>query len=277
LQKAQHSTRFALFLNYWVIRDWYSVLNILLTRPLSQVQSLERLVLDSGHQPILFPTLEVKALDDTPLHAHYDIVIFISANAVEYGIDILKTLNLKDAQIFAVGGATAQCIVRQGFKVDAFPQKNASSEALLALEVVAKLKNQRVLIFRGKGGRETLKEGLAKQSNQIEYVEVYERVECKVTKLHKDSLFQLSNNQDFITTITSVESLSAMMNLIRKIDTDLLNKLLKVPLIALSDRIRLFAKSVGFLQIYVVAEPNDNAIVAKIQQIELVKHNTLDK
>ena len=133
------------------------------------------------------------------------------------------------------------------------------------------------MIFRGRGGRETLKEGLAKQSNQIEYVEVYERVECKVTKLHKDSLFQLSNNQDFITTITSVESLSAMMNLIRKIDIDLLNKLLKVPLIALSDRIRLFAKSVGFLQIYVVTEPNDNAIVAKIQQIELVKHNTLDK
>ncbi|MCS5592735.1 MAG: uroporphyrinogen-III synthase [Gammaproteobacteria bacterium] len=234
-------------------------------------------MLESGHQPILFPTLEVKPLDGAPLHAHYDAVIFISANAVEYGVDMLKTLNLKGAQIFAVGGATAKCIVQQGFKVDAFPQNNASSEALLALEAVAQLKNQRILIFRGKGGRETLKEGLSKQNNQIEYVEVYERVECKATQLHRDSLLRLSNNQDFIITITSVESLSAMMNLIREVDINLLNKLLKAPLITLSDRIGVFAKSVDFSQIYVAEEPNDSAIVAKIQQIKLEKYNTLDK
>jgi len=33
--------------------------NVLLTRPLSQVKTLEGLVVDSGHTPLLFPTLEV--------------------------------------------------------------------------------------------------------------------------------------------------------------------------------------------------------------------------
>jgi len=252
-------------------------LNILLTRPLTQVQSLERLVLDIGHHPILFPTLEINALSSIPSHNHYDAVIFISANAVEYGAGILKALNLKNAQIFAVGGATAKCITQQGFKVDAFPKRNASSEALLALEAVARLKNSRVLIFRGKGGRETLKEGLVKQNNQVEYLEVYERVECKVSGLHKNSLLSLSDNQDFITTITSIESLLAMIGLIKNIDINMLYKLQKNPLIVLSERIRVFAESVGFLQIYVATEPNDSAIVVQIQQIKLAQHNTLDK
>ncbi|RUM78383.1 MAG: hypothetical protein DSZ14_05805, partial [Candidatus Thioglobus sp.] len=64
---------------------------------------------------------------------------------------------------------------------------------------------------------------------------------------------------------------------IRKIDGNSLNKLLKTPLIVLSDRIAVFAKSVGFLQVYVALQPNDSAIVEKIQQIKLEKYNTLDK
>ena len=68
-----------------------------------------------------------------------------------------------------------------------------------------------------------------------------------------------------------------MVNLIRKIDGNFLNKLLKTPLIVLSGRIAVFAKSVDFLQIYVALEPNDGAIVEKIQQIKLEKYNTLDK
>ena len=252
-------------------------MNILLTRPLLQVSALQSMVNDNGHQSILFPTLEIKALKATPLHQQYNAVIFISANAVEYGVTILEKLNLQHCQIFAVGAATANRITHHGFKVDAYPSPQASSEALLSLNEVRQLQNQNILIFRGKGGRETLKEGLVKQNNQVEYVEVYERVECKTTQLHKDSLQQLSSGQDFIVTITSVESLSAMVNLIRKIDGNSLNKLLKNPLIVLSDRIAVFAKSVGFLQVYVALQPNDSAIVENIHQIELAKYNTLDK
>jgi uroporphyrinogen-III synthase len=235
------------------------------------------MVNDNGHLSILFPTLEIKALNAIPLHQQYNAVIFISANAVEYGITILEKLNLQHCHIFAVGVATANRIIHHGFKVDAYPSLKASSEALLSLNEVQQLQNQNILIFRGKGGRETLKEGLEKRNNQVEYVEVYERVECKATQLHKDSLLKLSNNQDFITTITSIESLSAMVNLIRKIDGNFLNKLLKTPLIVLSERIGVFAKSVGFLRIYVALEANDSAIVEKIQQIKLAKYNTLDK
>ena len=69
-------------------------MNILLTRPLLQVSALQSMVNDNGHQSILFPTLEIKALKATPLHQQYNAVIFISANAVEYGVTILEKLNL---------------------------------------------------------------------------------------------------------------------------------------------------------------------------------------
>ena len=52
-------------------------MNILLTRPLLQVNALQSMVNDSGHQSILFPTLEIKALNATPLHQQYNAVILL--------------------------------------------------------------------------------------------------------------------------------------------------------------------------------------------------------
>jgi uroporphyrinogen-III synthase len=59
-----------------------------------------------------------------------------------------------------------------GFEVDAFPSEKASSEALLALSEVKMLTDKDILIFRGKGGRETLKQGLERR-NTVEYIEAY--------------------------------------------------------------------------------------------------------
>jgi uroporphyrinogen-III synthase len=70
-----------------------------------------------------------------------------------------------------------------GFEVDAFPSEKASSEALLALSEVKMLTDKDILIFRGKGGRETLKQGLERR-NTVEYIEAYQRVVCDATPLH---------------------------------------------------------------------------------------------
>jgi len=90
-------------------------LNILLTRPLTQVKLLEDLVNNSGHQPLLFPTLSIEALKNTPLKKHYDVAIFISVNAVDYGFEVLNSLNHHHNQIFAVGAATAKKTQRLWF------------------------------------------------------------------------------------------------------------------------------------------------------------------
>jgi uroporphyrinogen-III synthase len=66
------------------------------------------LLSEQGYQPVLFPTLEIKPINNKPLKVNYDALIFISANAVEYGLKTLKILDYQSAKIFAVGAATAK-------------------------------------------------------------------------------------------------------------------------------------------------------------------------
>jgi uroporphyrinogen-III synthase len=222
--------------------------------------------MNSGHQPLLFPTLRIEALKSTPLKEHYDALIFISANAVDYGLEVLSSLNHHHGQIFAVGAATAKKINNYGFKVDAFPPEKASSESLLAMKEIRQLSNKEILIFRGKGGRETLKEGLGK-NNIVEYIEVYERTQCKIAPSHHEVLAQFLNNDKGVITITSVENLSTMMAMIEQINADAVQSIKHYPLVVLSERIKTYAQSIGFNHIEVAQKTNDEGLVQAIDSI----------
>ena len=241
-------------------------MNVLLTRPFSQVKPLETLVNERGHQALLFPTLRIEALKSAPLKERYDVVIFISVNAVEYGLEALNSLEHRQNQIFAVGAATAKKLSDHGFKVDAFPQTKASSESLLAMPEVKELSDKDVLIFRGKGGRETLREGLGK-NNIVEYIEVYERTQCKVVPLHQASLTQFLQSDQGVITITSVENLSTLMSMVEQMDVKALQSIKQYPLVVLSDRIKTYAQSVGFYKVEVAPQTSDEGLMQAIEFI----------
>lgn len=235
-------------------------MNILLTRALTQVKPLKNLVSQYGYQPILFPTLEINPLNNTPRKTHYDALIFISVNAVEYALAILKNLASENCKIFAVGATTANKLSEYGFKVDAFPSKKASSETLLAIPEVGALANRDILIFRGKGGRETLKEGL-KVRNIVEYVEVYQRVICDATSLHRSALLEFLQNDKGIIIATSVENLNALLLIIEKIDASKIDTIKHYPLVVLSERIKKFAKLKSFTQVKVATKTSNEGLL----------------
>jgi len=243
-------------------------LNVLITRPLNQADSLYSLIQDSGHNSLLFPTLRIDKLMVDIDANNYDAIIFISANAVEHALEQIKFTQERSQNIFAVGRATADKLREYGISVDCYPENNASSEALLSMSMVSKMKNSNILIIRGRGGREALKLGLSIQNNNVDYAEVYERVECEALDLHRESLSILLNNHDGVLTITSTESLSAMINIAQKIDSDCLEIIKSMPLVVLSNRIRDFAKSVGFIHLYVAYETNNQGLVAVINQLK---------
>ena len=221
---------------------------------------------ECGHQALLFPTLKIEALKGSPLKERYDAVIFISANAVEYGLEALSSLDHRHDKIFAVGAATAKKLNDYGFKVDAFPQTKASSESLLAMPEVSELSDKDILIFRGKGGRETLREGLGK-NNIVEYIEVYERTQCKIVAFHQTSLTQFLQSDQGVITITSVENLSTLMAMVEKIDVGALESIKQYPLAVLSERIKTYAQSVGFNKIEVAPQTNDEGLIQAIESI----------
>jgi len=243
-------------------------LNILLTRPLAQVKALESMVLEKSHQPLLFPTLEVKSLDATVKHHQYDAVIFISANAVEHGLEILN--NIQYEAIFTVGAATAKKLNQYNISVDDFPKEKASSEALLKLDSVVNLSFKKILIFRGRGGRETLRIGLENNNNQVEYVEVYDRVVCKASVLHQQSLDSFLVDNQGVISITSNENLDGLITLSNHFNK--LSEITSYPLIVLSERIKQYAQNFGFDQITVTPDISNKAIVSVLELSD-----TLDK
>lgn len=242
-------------------------MNVLLTRPLTQVSALQSKVAEGGNTPIIFPTLSISPVDANASAKRYDVVIFISANAVDFGLNVLA--NIHYLKLFAVGVATANRLSQNRIKVDGFPKTNSSSEALLALESVAKLRGKHVLIFRGKGGRETLKLGLTKAGNTVEYIEVYARTQAKITECHTRSLVQFLAQEQGIIVITSIENLSAMLAIIAQINPDALGSIKNYPLLVLSQRIKTYAKTLDFRSIIVAKEANEAGILQALSGVEV--------
>ena len=112
---------------------------ILLTRPLSQVGNLQSLLEDSDLDYVLFPAIEINKIDTVVPSQTYNIIIFISVNAVIYSEEYFSQLFVEPLKIFAVGPTTAKKLTDKGVKVDAYPLENASSQELLAMPECGKL------------------------------------------------------------------------------------------------------------------------------------------
>ena len=100
---------------------------VLLTRPLSQVGNLQSLLEDSDLDYVLFPALEVNKIDTEVPGQTYDVIIFISVNAVIHSEEYFSQLFAEPLKIFAVGPTTAKKLTDKGVKVDAYPLQIASS------------------------------------------------------------------------------------------------------------------------------------------------------
>jgi uroporphyrinogen-III synthase len=242
-------------------------MNILLTRPLKQINALAQRVKDSGHCPVICPSLRIEKLEYKLLQKKYDVIIFVSLNAVDYGYSVLFDIDYQ--KIFCVGKTTANQLIKKGFSVEAYPLENPSSEALLALQPLVDLRQKSVLIVRGKGGAETLKKELVKQNNQVDYCEVYERV-GDYSLTNQTTLRYFLSLQNIVLSASSVDNLQALIVIAKRINN--LKKLKQCRLIVLSERIKNQAVLLGFSRVVVTPSLNDKGIISALLNI-----NTLDR
>lgn len=158
---------------------------IVITRPRAAAEALAAELVHAGARPFVFPAL---AIEELPWSDELDArlgrlreaswAVFISANAVEKGLAAAQRHGAWPAsvRVAAVGEATAQALRDAGFRDVLAPRERHDSEALLALEPLQRVSGQRIVIFRGEGGRERLREGLEARGAKVEYVECYRRV-----------------------------------------------------------------------------------------------------
>lgn len=159
-------------------------LKIIITRPREQAAALARHIEQAGGVSVLFPLLEIsppadrQALRDAVLRLPgFDLAVFVSPNAVRYGMEAIRTAGPLPPQlkIATVGQGSARALRELGVAQVIAPQERFDSEALLALPELQQMAGRRVAIFRGEGGRELLGDTLRERGAAVEYVACYRR------------------------------------------------------------------------------------------------------
>lgn len=240
-------------------------LSVVVTRPASQAAGFQHLLGQAGATAVLFPVIAIVPPENQAVAKAvlagldaYDTAIFISANAVRFGLELLdETLQqcLRRLVIGAVGKQTAEALQQCGYPVQWVPGGAFTSEAFLALPETQQLAGRRILIFRGEGGRELLAESLQRRGASVDYVEVYRRVRPKIDA---NCLKQRHKQQQLdIIAITSSEGL---LNLLAMLDNP--DWIKTVPLLVGSQRIGETARQTGFTGSIVIADnPSDKAMM----------------
>ena len=156
-------------------------LGILITRPARQAGGFAEKIAVLGGRPIIFPAIVIlPPTDSAPVaRAHatlfaYDYAIFVSANAVEYGVPDASTWPNRLAA-FAPGPGTAEALAAVGIPDVRIPQTTFDSEGLLELPELSSPNGRRIVIFRGDGGREYLGDALAALGAEVHHVVCYRR------------------------------------------------------------------------------------------------------
>ncbi len=153
---------------------------LLITRPTDLARPLAERVRNEGGQAWIFPTLAIHPLplDEEATRSRVrqaDWAIFISANAVQEGWPHVGPHLKPSTRLAAVGEATAARLGKISALPVLHPLEGADSEALLALPELGAPAGQHMLIVRGKGGREHLREVLTRRGAQVDYLECYVR------------------------------------------------------------------------------------------------------
>lgn len=235
-------------------------LKIVVTRPREQAARLMQYIEHSGGMALLFPLLEIApAADQAALCeqisriAQFDLAIFISPNAVQYGVAAIRAAgDLPPAlKIAAVGQGSAKALRELGIADIIVPTENFDSEGLLALPELQSIAGWRVLIFRGDGGRELLGNTLRARGAMVEYVTCYQR-----SKPQLDVAALLKNAPDVIT-VTSSEALDYLW---RMLDGRARAALRDMPLFVPHKRIAGLARQQGWRQVLFTGAGDDGLV-----------------
>ena len=228
---------------------------ILVTRPAGQGEHLADLVRAAGGVPCLFPMLAIEPIapsaEAAALLRHTDTVdlaLFVSVNAVSHGLPLILAAGAwpPGLRAAAVGPSTAAALRTHGVTQVLAPPAGADSESLLALAAMQQVRGQRVLVFRGVGGRELLADTLRARGAEVEYVECYRRVppaadpEPLRARLRRGEL-------DAVTAASS----EALVNLLDVAGAELAPLLLALPLFVTHGNIGQAAQQLGFRRVQI--------------------------
>ncbi len=209
---------------------------ILVTRPRTQATELVNAIEEQGGLAYCLPVMKIVPHDELVVREHAaelskpDVVVFISRNAVEYGMQYAD-----EGKIAVIGPATAKAVKAAGRVVDIQPSTGYDSEHLLNEAPLKDVEGKHVRIIRGSSGREALADGLRERGATVEYLSVYER---RLPEVGPETLADLESRwrQGEINVVT-VMSVQSLQNLARILPAWCAAQLETTPLVTPAGRV----------------------------------------
>jgi len=262
------------------------------TRPDAQAEKWRQALQAAGAEVLRLPLMAIEPVTETAAEqaikdrilslADYQHAIFVSQNAAFFGLQWLDQYWPQlpyRTQFYAVGSATAARLTDYGCQVIE-PDNTMNSEALLALPSLQSLTHEKIMIFRGCGGRPLLAEQLRQRGAQVDYCELYHRVfprtealkrllslsmvdlsqsDAKAIALHSGEALQNWNQllQDFVQT-------QEMNNNQRQLPYNL-DHLRGISLVVPGQRVAQLAQGLGFTRILIAENASDQAMLQALQ------------
>ncbi len=234
---------------------------VLLTRPGDLNTGLANLLSRRGVPTLIRPLLEIHELIDVTHNAllmkldEFDRVIFVSRHAAQFGMTLLDRFWPQWPLIgwYAVGNATSA--VLQEYGVIATCPERESSEGLLALPDLEQVDGEKILIVRGRGGRDYLATQLRLKGASVVYLEVYERIGVQYGPALGRDMERAHVNTAVLTSAAMVEQFSDSL-------TD--GELAKLCIVVPSERVAEVARKAGCLNLYEARGTGDEALLQAV-------------
>lgn len=202
----------------------------------------------------------------------YQKVIFVSQNAVDEAMrwieDFWPQLPM-GIRYLAVGSTTAARLAAYGIRVDDLAvcaDGPMNSEALLEGPALSQVDGEKILIFRGKGGRGHMGQALRERGAKVDYCELYERrlphtavSQWQAALAATDALTQPSS---VMVALHSGETLTHFADLVR---THGQSAAFSIPLLVPSERIAELAKAYGFNDVVTAVNATDRAMTDALE------------
>ncbi len=219
------------------------------TRPAHQQAALTALLEAEGATVLAFPAIAIELAADAAARElaaridAYDILLFVSRNAVDGAFALLDPARLGAGQrLGVIGAATREALAEYVGDPGArlIESEPYNSEALLEADALQRVGGRRIVIFRGQAGRNLLGDELARRGAAVEYAEVYRRAPPAVDAGAFARLAAAAPP-----TVAVLTSGEGMRNLMALVDDDSRARLAAIPWLLISERMRESARELG--------------------------------
>ncbi len=250
--------------------DW-SALHILVTRPGPAGEELCASITARGGKAMHFPVIafappadQAGFMSAIESLGQQDWVIFNSPQSVRAAVPAMRSVwpNFPDTvKLAAVGAGTAYALRDAGYVAALMPETDWSSEGLLALPEFELVRDKKIMIVRGAGGRELLDKVFKERGADVTTCIAYQRM---LPVVNAAPCAQMIRNHELNLIVAgSYESVSNLQLLLGK---DISPQLFQIPLLVMSERIKKLAAESGFQTIWVTQTASQQAVLDLISQ-----------